>query len=236
MPTGVFERTPELRARIGATLRGQSKSPEHCTAISAARKTSPAAAAQLARLLMDPVIRMKRGTSLRMSLKAIAQREMLNHDPTIMARRRESLRTSPKAKAHNQVVGAMGRAAARQAHPTGIECILREFLLPTLLPGRRILSEHRIKCPADFRNQLMYQVDAYVPALRLVVEADGDYWHGLHDVRVRDYYKDEFLRTDGFTVVHFMGNELNAWVGGRDPGSEFWRKIDILLAVVREEE
>jgi very-short-patch-repair endonuclease len=174
--------------------------------------------------------------SLSMSLKAIAQRETLNRDPIIMAKRSESLRISPKAKAHNLIVGVMGRAAARQAHSTGIECILREFLLPTLLPGRRILSEHRIKCPADFRIQSTYQVDAYVPALRLVVEADGDYWHGLHGTQVRDYYKDKFLRADGFTVVHFLGSELNAWASGRDPGFEFWQKIDTLLTLVREEE
>jgi very-short-patch-repair endonuclease len=107
------------------------------------------------------------------------------------------------------------------------------MLLPTLLPGRHILAEHRIKCPKGMRHQIMYQVDAYVPKLRLVVEADGDYWHGpaWPDVQVRDHYKDEYLRADGFTVVHFTGSELNAWAGGRDPGSEFWRKIDVIEGV-----
>jgi hypothetical protein len=123
------------------------------------------------------------------------------------------------------------RQASRLIRPTGIECILRELLLPTLLPGRRILHEHKIKCPADFRIQSTYQVDAYVPKLRLVVEADGDYWHSLPDPKVRDFYKDKFLRADGFTVVHFRERELNVWAEGNDPGPEFWAKVDEIGAL-----
>lgn len=149
-------------------------------------------------------------------------REVISEDN----RRRWSLLSPEERRRRGEKASLAMYKAAKRKHTTGIECILREFLLPTLLPRRRVLAEYRIKSPRDMQHQMLFVVDAYVPALRLVVEADGDYWHNRDDVRVRDGYKDEYLRTDGFTVVHFSERELNTWVEGRDPGPAFWRKVE----------
>jgi len=146
----------------------------------------------------------------------------------ITSKQREQHRSATSAAMKSSQRVAAHLIRLRHVRPTGIECILREFLLPTLLPRRRILNEHRIKCPREMFNQLTFQVDAYAPALRLVIEADGDYWHSRPDTQTRDYYRNEYLRADGFTVVRFSEREFNAYAIGHDPGLEFWHKIDII--------
>ncbi|MGW0778971.1 DUF559 domain-containing protein [Streptomyces sp. NPDC002835] len=63
-----------------------------------------------------------------------------------------------------------------------------------------------------------WTVDAAIPSLRLVLQADGDYWHGLlpeyrEDPRVRgnmanDAYQDRKLSQAGWTVLRFWESDL----------------------------
>lgn len=51
-------------------------------------------------------------------------------------------------------------------------------------------------------------VDAYVPSLNLVIEADGDYWHSLEKVKQRDNLKDEYLKKQGFNILRLTETEI----------------------------
>ncbi|MEU1867848.1 DUF559 domain-containing protein [Streptomyces gardneri] len=63
-----------------------------------------------------------------------------------------------------------------------------------------------------------WTVDAAIPSLRLILQADGDYWHGLRpeyreDPRVRgnvanDAYQDRKLSQAGWTVLRFWESDL----------------------------
>jgi very-short-patch-repair endonuclease len=125
------------------------------------------------------------------------------------------MRASPKVIAN---IARTTRLARHRSGPTGIECILREALLPALLPGYEVLDEH---------PWYTYLVDAYVPALKLAVEADGSYWHSRPEIQQRDRIRDGCLTGHyGLTVVRFGERELNDYAVGRDPGPGFWHKID----------
>jgi very-short-patch-repair endonuclease len=52
-------------------------------------------------------------------------------------------------------------------------------------------------------------VDAYIPSLNLVIEADGDYWHSREDNKIKDKKKNEYLKTKGFNLIRLTETEIN---------------------------
>jgi len=124
-------------------------------------------------------------------------------------------------KRRNRLTSAQ-HAARHTAGPSGIECILRELLLPVLLPGRRIVAEHLWHG---------YSMDAFVPALNLCIEADG--WRHRKDPRTRriDRRRNRQMRAAGLSVVRFWDRELEAYAVGQDLGQRFWKKIDRVISL-----
>ena len=55
-----------------------------------------------------------------------------------------------------------------------------------------------------------YTVDFAFPAHKLVVEADGVYWHSLPDVKEKDRRKNAALTQYGWTVLRFTGDAIRA--------------------------
>lgn len=53
------------------------------------------------------------------------------------------------------------------------------------------------------------RVDFYLPEYRIVIQADGDYWHNLPGVKDRDKKQDDVLTFNGFNVYRFLGSEIN---------------------------
>lgn len=51
-------------------------------------------------------------------------------------------------------------------------------------------------------------VDAYIPSLNLIVEADGDYWHNLPNNQRRDLSKDAYLKKCGYGVLRLRGSQI----------------------------
>jgi very-short-patch-repair endonuclease len=51
-------------------------------------------------------------------------------------------------------------------------------------------------------------VDFYLPEYALVIEADGDYWHGKPEQNKKDRSKDAYLKAIGLNVVRFWGSEI----------------------------
>jgi len=53
-----------------------------------------------------------------------------------------------------------------------------------------------------------FLVDAYIPSLNLVIEADGDYWHSLDRVKKRDKAKNAYLTKCGYNLLRLTGTEI----------------------------
>lgn len=54
-----------------------------------------------------------------------------------------------------------------------------------------------------------FLVDAYIPSLNLVIEADGDYWHSLDRVKKRDKAKNAYLTKCGYNLLRLTETEIN---------------------------
>ncbi|MFD7980235.1 DUF559 domain-containing protein [Streptomyces sp. NPDC059071] len=92
-----------------------------------------------------------------------------------------------------------------------------ERILYSLLD--QVIVESALNVAWERQYQLsQWTVDAAIPALRLVVQADGDYWHGLRpewreDPRVRgnmnnDAYQNRKLTEAGWHVLRFWESDL----------------------------
>ena len=54
-----------------------------------------------------------------------------------------------------------------------------------------------------------FLVDAYIPSLNLVIEADGDYWHSLEKNKIRDKRKNAYLKACGYNLLRLTETEIN---------------------------
>lgn len=52
-------------------------------------------------------------------------------------------------------------------------------------------------------------VDFYLPKCKIVIYADGDYWHNLPEVKERDKEQNKILKKNGYKVFRFWGREIN---------------------------
>lgn len=105
----------------------------------------------------------------------------------------------------------VGVDAANRAYPTSIEIAVRDVL--TAL-GIRFEVQ---------RKTGPYFADIYVPKRRLVIECDGEYWHGLPGAAEKQVIRDAFLKKHGYRVVHLGEREIRA-----DALAALTSKIDIL--------
>lgn len=82
--------------------------------------------------------------------------------------------------------------------PTSIEKTLYDYLL---LKG--ILFEKQRLINGKFI------VDAYIPSLNLIIEADGKYWHSLDKVVKKDKAENAYLKKCGFNMIRLTEEEIN---------------------------
>jgi len=52
-------------------------------------------------------------------------------------------------------------------------------------------------------------VDAYIPSLNLIIEADGDYWHSLDRVVKKDKAENAYLTKCGYNLLRLSEHEIN---------------------------
>jgi very-short-patch-repair endonuclease len=53
-----------------------------------------------------------------------------------------------------------------------------------------------------------YWADFYIPSRNLVLECDGDYWHGLPKQQAWDAERDSWLREQGYDVRRILGSQI----------------------------
>jgi len=51
--------------------------------------------------------------------------------------------------------------------------------------------------------------DFYIPALNLIVECDGTYWHSREDMKKRDKAKDAYAKKCGFNIIRLSEEQIN---------------------------
>ena len=54
-----------------------------------------------------------------------------------------------------------------------------------------------------------FLVDAYIPSLNLIIEADGDYWHSLDRVRKKDKAENAYLTKCNYKLLRLSEREIN---------------------------
>lgn len=54
-----------------------------------------------------------------------------------------------------------------------------------------------------------FLVDAYIPSLNLIIEADGDYWHSLKRVKNKDKAENAYLTKCGYKLLRLSEAEIN---------------------------
>lgn len=54
-----------------------------------------------------------------------------------------------------------------------------------------------------------FLVDAYIPILNLVIEADGNYWHSLDRIVEKDKTENAYLKKCGFGLLRLTETEIN---------------------------
>lgn len=104
--------------------------------------------------------------------------------------------TIKKGETKLAIMGCL--ALQNSKEPTSIEKKLYEEL-----KSRGILFEKQ-KLVND-----RFIVDAYIPSLNLVIEADGDYWHSLDRVVKKDKAENAYLKTCGFNMLRLTETEIN---------------------------
>lgn len=85
--------------------------------------------------------------------------------------------------------------------------------------GHEILSDLEV----DFKEQVLIEdkfiVDAYIPSCNIVIQWDGDYWHGynkkINNVEPRiakrmnlDKSQDAYMKKCGYEILRFWGHDL----------------------------
>lgn len=97
-------------------------------------------------------------------------------------------------------IGMLGLVSQQNSKlPTSIERKLYEEL-----KNRGLLFETQKLINGRFL------VDAYIPSLNLVIEADGDYWHSLDRVVKKDKAENAYLKKCGFKTIRISEKEINS--------------------------
>lgn len=52
-------------------------------------------------------------------------------------------------------------------------------------------------------------VDAYIPSLNLIIEADGDYWHSLPKVVSKDKRENAYIKKCGYNILRISERDFN---------------------------
>ena len=112
-------------------------------------------------------------------------------------KRSEALKHKWASKEYREMMLKAHHKRWLSKEPTSIEKKLYEELKSRgiLFEKQRLINGHFI-------------VDAYIPSLNLVIEADGDYFHSREDVKKHDKAKNAYLTKCGFGLLRLWGTEI----------------------------
>lgn len=112
--------------------------------------------------------------------------------------KKENLKTYWKNLSYEEKIKRTEKARLKcRANPSSIEIAIS-----------LVLEELEI----EFASQKLigaYIVDFYLPNRNLVIECDGDYWHGSDRAKEHDKKKDLFLESKGYKVLRLRECDIN---------------------------
>lgn len=176
--------TDESRAKIAAANIGQKRSPEMRAAMSAAAK---------GRVPWNKGRKMDEAVRLKMS----ADRKGKPLSPAWRANVAAAVRRRGMSDEHK---AAIRRGWAERHEPTSIEVAVAR-----VLDALGIVYEAQ----AVFGPWI---ADFHLPDQKIIIEADGTYWHSLSKQRRLDRSKDSYFRNRGYRMVRLPESDIK-----RDP-------------------
>lgn len=171
----------EWHKKVAEAQRGVKRgplSPEHRAKCSAAKKGKKKGPLSL-------VWRENLSASLRSSPAAMAYRARMTSKEG-RARMSAALTTSPRAQAHRAHLFIKSPTSIELAVRTALDAVGVDFVFQYPVPGTP------------------YVADFYLPQRNLILEADGDYWHSIPKVKIKDIKRDAMLTACGYRVVHLL--------------------------------
>lgn len=147
--------------------------------------------------------------------RIISEKERKNRSKSLKGRKLEDLHDLEKA---NQIRNKIKLARSKQVFPfkdTKIELKIQGFLDELGIEYETHRNMVELEKP--------YQSDIFIPSLNIVIEADGDYWHGHLQVnetwndltqkqkvqKITDYLRTHELIYNGFKVLRLWENQIN---------------------------
>ena len=95
--------------------------------------------------------------------------------------------------------GILGARSLHEKKETGIETKVYEEL-----KNRELLFEKQYLVNGRFL------VDAWIPSLNLIIEADGKYWHDMEKVQKKDKAENAYLTKCGYKLLRLSEEEINS--------------------------
>ena len=94
-----------------------------------------------------------------------------------------------------QIIGRLKQS--KHERPTNIERRLYQFL-----------EQKKVYFEKQKLINKKFLVDAFIPNLNLIIEADGNYWHNLSSVKKRDRAKNAYLKKCGYNLLRLRESEI----------------------------
>jgi len=93
--------------------------------------------------------------------------------------------------------GLASRKILAERNPTSIEKIVYEALkeMGFIFETQKLINGK-------------FLVDAYIPSLNLVIEADGKYWHELDHIKKKDKAENAYLTKCGYNLLRLSEKEI----------------------------
>ena len=142
-------------------------------------------------------------TRKRMSLSKLGDKNPM-HGKTYTDEEKKKISDGLKGKLPknwNSLNKSLGGLRSRQVlalrQPTGIEKKVYDYLL---LKGVLFESQYLVNGK--------FLVDAYIPSLNLIIEADGKYWHNM--VKGKDKAENAYLTKCGYNLIRLTEEEINS--------------------------
>jgi hypothetical protein len=189
MPTGVYIRTKEHRRKISLSMKGYKPSAENRRKVLIATISN--------KYFLNH--KHTKDTRKRISLAMKGSQNHLGCKHSVKTKRKMS---KSRIKYLQSINGRIFR------DPSDIEIAMSKEL------DRRGIDYIQTPNKKIWVKKLngkkkLYFPDFYLKAVPILIECDGDYWHGGLMAQIQDRVKDCRLEKEGYKVLRFWGHEIN---------------------------
>jgi len=202
MPSGIYLRTKEHKKKISESLKGRVftdswKKKISLSHIGSKHPNYGKHASLETRLKMSEAMKGTKFSDEHNWKISLARKGMKFTD-----KHKENLSKSLKLshpKEYYKRIGLIGVQKQQSSkEPTSIE--------------KKVYNELKAQGVLFERQKLIngkFLVDAYIPSLNLIIEADGDYWHSLPRVMKKDKAENAYLKKCGYNLLRLPEHEIN---------------------------